>query len=76
MYIIKIIKNFKAIFNDFIHYLEADFRGECEIPKSVFESIARVLLPEITAFFESEEGKKEYEQYKKNTKQSELKSAV
>ena len=57
-------------------YLEDDIRGECEIPKSVFETIAKVILPEVTSYFESEKGKKEYEQYKKTNKQSALNNAV
>ena len=34
-----------------------------DIPKSVYEELARCFLPEITAYFESEEGKREYEIY-------------
>ncbi len=69
---LKIFQSFKNL----MIYLEDDIRGECEIPKSVFETIARVILPEVTAYFESEAGKKEYEQYKKTNTQSALKSAV
>ena len=68
----KILQSFK----NFIIYIENDIRGECEIPKSVFETIAKVILPEVTAYFESEEGKKEYEQYKKINTQSALMNAV
>lgn len=69
---LRIFQRFKKL----IIYIENDIRGECEIPKSVFETIAKVILPEITAYFDSEEGKKEYEQYKKTNKQSVLNSAV
>lgn len=69
---LRIFQSFKKL----IIYIENDIRGECEIPKSVFETIAKVILPEITAYFDSEEGKKEYEQYKKTNKQSVLNSAV
>ena len=68
----KILQSFK----NFIIYIENDIRGECEIPKSVFEIIAKVILPEVTAYFDSEEGKKEYEQYKKTNKQSAINNAV
>lgn len=34
-----------------------------DIPKSVYEELARCFLPEITAYFESEEGKREYAIY-------------
>lgn len=69
---LKLFQSFKNL----MIYLEDDIRGECEIPKSVFETIARVILPEVTAYFDSEEGKKEYEQYKKINTQSALKNAV
>ena len=34
------------------------------IPKHEIEALARCLLPEIQKFFESEEGKKEFEEWK------------
>ncbi len=36
-----------------------------EIPKYELESLARVLLPEIQIYFESDEGKREFEQWKR-----------
>ena len=39
-------------------------RGECNVPKDVIESLAETFLPEIRAFFESEEGKREFEKWK------------
>ena len=41
-------------------------RGECNVPKDVIESLAETFLPEIRAFFESEEGRKEFKKW--NTK--------
>lgn len=35
-----------------------------EIPQREIESLARCLLPEIISFFESEEGKREFEEWK------------
>lgn len=35
------------------------------IPESVYEELARCFLPDIIAFFESEEGKQEYENWMK-----------
>ena len=35
-----------------------------DIPKSELESLARCFLPSIQAFFETEEGKREYEEWK------------
>ncbi len=37
-----------------------------DIPKTVIEELARCFLPDILAFFESEEGKQEYENWKNN----------
>ena len=36
-----------------------------EIPDHVIHTFARCLLPEIQNYFESEEGKKEFEEWKK-----------
>ena len=35
------------------------------IPTQEIESIAKTFLPEIVAFFETEEGKKEFEEWKR-----------
>ena len=35
------------------------------IPTQEIESLAKVFLPEIVAFFETEEGKKEFEEWKR-----------
>ena len=37
---------------------------EYEIPKHALESFARRVMPEIQRFFDSEEGKKEFEAWK------------
>ena len=45
---------------------ETEFKyNENDIPESVYEELARCFLPDINAFFESEEGKQEYENWKK-----------
>ena len=36
-----------------------------EIPKHEIDTLAKTFLPEIIAFFESEEGKKEFEEWKR-----------
>jgi len=42
-----------------------------EIPTEAIESLARCLLPEIQKYFESEEGKREFEEWKlKNANQA------
>ena len=40
------------------------------IPEHEIESLARCLLPEILKFFESEDGKKEFEEWKQSQKKS------
>ena len=37
--------------------------SKCKIPKHELESLARCFLSDIQAFFESEEGRKEYEEW-------------
>ena len=39
------------------------------IPKHEVETLARCFLPDIQAFFESEKGKKEYEEWEGGTSQ-------
>lgn len=40
--------------------------GECKVPDSVIDSFSRLFLPDIQAFFETEEGLKAYEEWKSN----------
>ncbi|MDE6456022.1 MAG: hypothetical protein K2L38_09000 [Dysosmobacter sp.] len=40
------------------------------IPKHEVDALARVLLPEIQAFFESEEGQKEFAEWKARQKKT------
>lgn len=42
--------------------------GECKVPDSVIDSISRLVLPDIQAFFETEEGLKAYEEWKAKKK--------
>lgn len=42
------------------------------IPSHEVEALARVLLPEIQRFFESEEGQREYRSWKEQQKESHL----
>lgn len=37
--------------------------NKCNIPKQELEILARHFLPQVQAFFESEEGQKEYEEW-------------
>ena len=44
------------------------------VPRFETEALARILLPEIQKFFKSEEGRREFEEWKK--KQSKMKKSV
>ena len=48
-----------------LKYTFREKRAECDVPKSVLQAIVDDMLPDIRAFFESEEGKKEFEEWKK-----------
>ncbi len=45
-----------------------------DIPDEVIESLASCILPSIRAYFESEEGQKEYAQWKENLTNERLES--
>jgi len=47
-----------------IEDLLRDNSGECDIPDEVIKEIARCLVPDIIAFFETEEAKREFEAWK------------
>ena len=43
-------------------------KGTCNVPHDVIESLTATFLPDIRAFFESEEGKKEFDEWKEKQK--------
>ena len=47
-----------------IEELLKDNHGECDIPDDLIKEIARCLAPNIVAFFETEEAKQEFEEWK------------
>ena len=47
-----------------IEELLKDTHGECDIPDDLIKEIARCLAPNIVAFFETEEAKREFEEWK------------
>ena len=51
-------------FDDVLKLLK-DTHGECDIPDDLIKEIARCLAPNIVAFFETEEAKREFEEWKK-----------
>ena len=48
-----------------IEELLKDNHGECDIPDDLIKEIARCLVPDIIAFFETEEAKREFDAWKK-----------
>lgn len=47
-----------------IKYIFRDRSAECAVPKHILQAIVDDMLPDIRAFFESEEGKREFEEWK------------
>ena len=47
-----------------IEELLKDKHGECQIPDDLIKEIARCLVPDIIAFFETEEARREFEAWK------------
>ena len=47
-----------------IEDLLRDNSGECDIPDDLIKEIARCLVPDIIAFFETQEAKREFEEWK------------
>ena len=55
----ELIGAFKRLCNAF-----RDRSAECDVPKYVLQAIVDDMMPDIRAFFESEEGKREFEEWK------------
>ncbi|MBP5206896.1 MAG: hypothetical protein J6330_00395 [Clostridia bacterium] len=47
-----------------MRYVFREHRAECNVPKHVLQAIVDDMMPDIRAFFESEEGKREFEEWK------------
>ena len=47
-----------------LKYTLRERRAECDVPKHVLQAIVDDMMPDIRAFFESEEGKREFEEWK------------
>lgn len=59
--------NFKRL-RVYIKSLLLSKKATCNVPHDVIESLATTFLPDIRAFFESEQGKKEFEEWKEQQK--------
>ena len=58
---------FRQQLSDIAKHIEdllRDNHGECDIPDDLIKEIARCLVPDIIAFFETEEAKREFEEWK------------
>ena len=51
-----------------IKYTFRERRAECDVPKHVLQAIVDDMMPDIRAFFDSEEGNREFEEWKTNQK--------
>lgn len=49
--------------------------NKCNIPKHELEALARCFLPDIQAFFETEGGKREFEEWKVEQKKIKISTA-
>lgn len=59
-----------------LKYTFRDRSAECDVPKYVLQAIVDDMLPDIRAFFESEQGKREFEEWKKQREKSKSKQCV
>lgn len=55
-----------------LKYTFREKRAECDVPKSVLQAIVDDMLPDIRAFFESEEGKREFEEWKREREKAKV----
>ncbi len=56
---------FKKAFLIFKYLILGNKAAKCTIPREALESFARTILPDIIAFFETEEGNRQYEEWLK-----------
>ena len=55
-----------------LKYTFRERRAECDVPKHVLQAIVDDMMPDIRAFFESEEGKREFEKWKTEKEKDKL----
>ena len=67
---------FWALLRVQLKYTFRDRSAECDVPKYVLQAIVDDMLPDIRAFFESEEGKREFEEWKISRQHKEVKDSV
>ena len=64
---------FKKAFLLLKYFFFGNKKAKCTIPREALESFARTILPDIIAFFETEEGNWQYEEWLKEEKAKERK---
>ena len=62
---------FKKAFLIFKYVVLVNRNAKCTIPREALESFARTILPDIIAFFETEEGNRQYEEWLKEEESKE-----
>ena len=67
---------FKKAFLLLKYFLFESKKAKCTIPREALESFARTILPDIIAFFETEEGQREYEEWLKEEEAKERSKKV
>ena len=55
-----------------LKYTFRERRAECDVPKYVLQAIVDDMMPDIRAFFDSEEGKREFEEWKREKEKSQI----
>ena len=55
-----------------LKYTFRDRSAECDVPKYVLQAIVDDMLPDIRAFFESEEGTREFEEWKSKREKKQI----
>ncbi len=55
-----------------IKYTFRDRSAECDVPKYVLQAIVDDMLPDIRTFFESDEGKSEFEEWKSKREKKQI----
>lgn len=62
---------FKKAFLIFKYLILGNKSAKCTIPREALESFARTILPDIIAFFETEEGNRQFEEWLKKEESKE-----
>ena len=62
---------FKKAFLILKYMVLANRKAECTIPEEALRSFVRTIIPDMIAFFQSEEGRREYEEWLKEEEKKE-----